>query len=70
MANPGPVTLVFFNSLGQEVRRFDINASTAGPQHLLWDGTTASGRSVASGLYFVQLQAPNTLATHKLLLLR
>jgi hypothetical protein len=70
VANPGPVTLVFFNSLGQEVRRFDVNATSAGPQHLLWDGTTASGRSVASGLYFVQLQAPNTLATHKLLLLR
>ncbi len=70
VAAPGNVTLVVFNTIGQEVRRFNTHALAAGAQRLAWDGTTTQGAPVSSGLYFVQLQAGNALATHKLMLLR
>jgi hypothetical protein len=70
VAAPGEVTLVVFNSLGQEVRRFAAHAQVAGTQFLAWDGTTARGEAVSSGLYFIQLQAGSALSTQKLLLLR
>lgn len=70
VAAPGEVKLVLFNTLGQEVRRFDVNAVSVGAQRLMWDGKSADGSPVAAGLYFVQLQAGRTVSTHKLLLLR
>jgi hypothetical protein len=69
VAAAGQVRLVIFNLLGEEVCRFDVHPSSAGPQTLLWDGTS-HGRTLSSGLYFVQLQAPETQSVHKLLLLR
>ncbi|HEY3296980.1 MAG TPA: M14 family zinc carboxypeptidase [bacterium] len=70
VAAPGLVKLVLFNTLGQEVRRYEVNAPAAGPQRLTWDGLSAAGSPVGSGLYFVQLQACGSISTHKLLLLR
>ncbi|MCX6601184.1 MAG: M14 family zinc carboxypeptidase [bacterium] len=69
VAAAGRVRLVVYNLLGEEVRRFDVHPSSAGPQTLIWDGT-ANGRDLASGLYFVQLQAPQSQSVRKLLLLR
>jgi hypothetical protein len=69
VAAAGRVRLVVYNLLGEEVRRFDVHPSSAGPQTLIWDGT-AHHRALASGLYFVQLQAPQSQSVHKLLLLR
>jgi hypothetical protein len=69
VAAAGRVHFAVFNLLGEEVRRFDVQPSSAGPQTLIWDGT-AHGRALASGLYFVQLQAPQSQSVHKLLLLR
>jgi hypothetical protein len=70
-AAPGLVTFVLFNTLGQEVRRFDVQVSAAGPQQLFWDGRSEDGSPVGSGLYFVQMHAATgTVATHKMLLLR
>ena len=69
VAAPGQVRLTVFNLLGEEVRRFEVHPSSAGPQTLIWDGTTHN-RALASGLYFVQLQAPPSQSVRKLLLLR
>lgn len=69
VARPGRIRLSIFNVLGEEVRRFDVNPIAAGPQKLIWDGMANSG-AAASGLYFVQMHAPETQSVHKLLLLR
>ena len=42
----------------------------AGPGSVLWDGTDALGRSVASGLYLARLEAGGTNLSAKLLLLK
>ncbi len=70
VATGGSVTLVVFNTLGQEVRRFNPHPLAAGAQRLAWDGTTTDGSPVSTGLYFIQLQAGTSLSTHKLMLLR
>jgi hypothetical protein len=68
-ARPGRIRLSIYNVLGEEVRQFNVNPSAAGPQKLIWDGTT-NGGTAASGLYFVQMNAPDVQSVHKLLLLR
>ncbi|MDD5087307.1 MAG: M14 family zinc carboxypeptidase [bacterium] len=70
VARAGAVTLAIYNVLGEQVRRLDVNALTAGPQQLLWDGTSQSNLPVASGLYFVRMESPALRPTHKMLLLR
>jgi hypothetical protein len=35
-----------------------------------WDGRDASGRSVASGMYIVRLQAEDAIAAQKIILAR
>ena len=48
VAAPGSVTLVVFNTVGQEVRRFQSHAPAAGSYRLAWDGTTTAGAPVSS----------------------
>lgn len=70
LAAPGAARIIIYNLLGMEVRRFDVTAATAGAYKLIWDGTSASGVGVTSGLYFARLEGGDRLSTHKLLLLR
>ncbi len=53
-AAPGaaPLTLSIFDVTGRSVRSFRLAADRG---VLTWDGTTASGRRVAPGVYFVRL---------------
>ncbi len=65
-ASREPMTLALFDAAGREVRRWLLRARTA-PQTLAWDGTTAAGVPVPSGLYVARLTAGDRLvATHKL----
>jgi hypothetical protein len=70
VAQAGQATLVIFNTLGEEVRRFDVRAAAAGPQRLIWDGSAANGAQVSTGVYYVQLRGGGTISTHKMVLLR
>jgi flagellar hook assembly protein FlgD len=42
----------------------------AGYHSLIWDGRNETGRAVASGIYFVQLQAGSYQQTRKLALIK
>lgn len=70
VAAPGPASIVIYNLLGMEVRRFEITAAGAGAHKLVWDGTATGGAAVTTGLYFARLHGGGSLSTHKLLLLR
>jgi hypothetical protein len=72
IAPPGsqPVTLTIFNVLGQEVRTVFSGVGTGQPVLIQWDGRTASGRDVSSGLYVYRLRAGSTLLTRTLQLVR
>ena len=61
----GQMTLVIYDLVGQEVRRWDILFQSAGYHQVIWDAS-----SVASGVYLYRLQAGDFVQTRKMLLLR
>jgi flagellar hook assembly protein FlgD len=43
---------------------------TTGTHSVVWNGTTDSGKSVASGIYFYRMEAGKYSATRKMALLK
>jgi hypothetical protein len=64
------VRAVLFDSTGREVRRFDRFEVGPGEHRLRWDGTDSRGKTVASGAYWVLLQAGDLTATRAITLLK
>jgi len=64
------VELRVYNLLGQEVRTLVDYEQPAGPHQIVWDGTDASGNSVASGIYFYKLKTPSFLETKKMMFVK
>jgi hypothetical protein len=58
----GPLELMIFNSLGQEVRTLVSGTSSGGRQRLEWDGRDNTGQIQPSGVYY--LRAKTGTATH------
>ena len=58
IAQPSPVTLKIYNTLGQEVKTLVNNQlQPAGRYEFIWDSTDNSGIQVAAGMYTYKLQA-------------
>ncbi len=51
------VTLVVYDIMGNEIRRLVDGFKAAGIYRAVWDGKDASGKQVASGVYFYQMIA-------------
>lgn len=52
------VNIKIYNGKGQTVNEFDEGIKEAGTPHtLVWDGTDKSGKTSASGIYFIKLTA-------------
>lgn len=64
------VDIGVFNVLGQKVRTLVSSEMPAGEHHVVWDGTNDQGTGVASGTYFVRMQAGNFLEKRKMTLLK
>ncbi len=62
--------LSVYNLIGQKVTTLVSEELSAGAYRYEWRGTDDSGRSVASGIYFYQLQAADFTYTRKMILLR
>lgn len=71
-AQPEPVTLAIYNTLGQEVRTLVRQNQYPGRQVAYWDGRDNSGADVASGIYFYKLQVSGLelVTSRKMVLLR
>ena len=70
LAVPSPVRLEVFNILGQRVATLvDGQQQGAGAYVARWDGTNASGRAAASGVYFYRLTVAGAHWTGKMVLL-
>ena len=67
---PDQTKLTIYNSIGQQVREFDLGRQTAGQHFLDWNGTDGSGNSVASGIYYYQLQVGKTRMARKMVTVR
>jgi hypothetical protein len=64
------VTLRIYNTLGQQVRVLVDQPYTAGYHRVIWDGKDASGKPVASSVYFYRIEAGEFVAQRKMALLR
>ena len=59
------VKIVIYNLMGQEIRRWEFQAQTAGYHQVIWNAS-----NVASGIYFYRLQAGDFVQTRKMVLLK
>jgi len=63
--------LELFNARGERVALLVDGRLPAGPGQIVWNGTDANGRTVASGVYFAQLVTDDgTVARQRLMLLK
>ena len=67
----GPVALNIHDLSGRRVRRLlDGRIEAAGEHAILWDGRDASGRPLASGVYFARLAVGEQVILRKMTLLK
>jgi hypothetical protein len=64
------VQLKVFNVLGQQVTTLVNDVRPAGVYRVMWDGKSAGGSSVASGVYVYQLKAGSFVDAKKMVLIR
>jgi hypothetical protein len=70
----GQVSLIIYNSLGQEVRRLIDKQQAAGYHQVTWNGRDQNGKPVPSGVYHYRLQVEDPangasfVATKKMLM--
>ena len=64
------VALRIYNVQGQMVRELLHATRPAGEYSVSWDGRDQRGLAVASGVYFLRLQAGRIVKSHKLMLMR
>ncbi len=70
LAESGPVRLVVYNLMGQQVRVLADGWVAAGAHSMRWDGRTATGVEAASGVYWAVLYTGDAVQTAKLALIR
>jgi predicted lipoprotein with Yx(FWY)xxD motif len=70
LSAPGHVSLRIYDAAGRLVRMFAEGTRPAANYVEVWDGKDASGRAVASGIYFCRLDAGSFTQTKKMILLR
>lgn len=70
IAAAGPVRISVYNLMGQPIRVLRHGWTAAGVHRVRWDGRTAAGAAVASGVYWAVLQAGEAVQTAKLALIR
>jgi hypothetical protein len=70
LASAGKTVMKIFDVRGSLVRTLLNEPVSAGSHSVIWDGTDNSGRKVASGSYFYQLEANGRMMTKKSLLVK
>lgn len=66
----GPVSVVIYDVLGQQVRRLVSQITSAGRYSIQWDARDNQGRGVASGVYIAKVDAGTSTLSQKMLLLK
>jgi len=64
------LTLTIYNMLGQKVRTFNYQNTSAGYHSIKWDATNDYGDPVGAGVYLYQLRANEFVKTKKMVLLK
>ncbi|MBM4116140.1 T9SS type A sorting domain-containing protein [bacterium] len=66
----GEARLVIVDAAGRALRHLQAGRLPAGPQRLVWDGRSDSGRELPSGVYFARLISEGKVESRRLTLLR
>lgn len=64
------VNLEVYNVVGQRIVSLVDDELTAGRHVVTWNGLDISGKAVASGIYFYRLEAGETVAVRKMILMK
>ena len=64
------MTLIIYNMLGQKVRTFNYQNTSAGYHSVKWNATNDYGDPVGAGVYLYQLQTKDFVKTRKMILLK
>ncbi len=70
LPEPAQVTLSVYDVMGRRVATLHEGAWPAGTHRVRWEGRSASGAQLASGVYLVRLKANDQMRTRRLTLLR
>jgi hypothetical protein len=70
LGSAGPTEVVIYSAGGRCVRTLLDGALDAGAHRIVWDGRDDAGARVASGLYYLRVNAGEQAATAKLVLVR
>ena len=66
----GEVTMAVYDALGRRVATLAEGRQAAGRHQIRWDGRSAAGGRLASGLYFVRLEAGGQVRMRRLTIVR
>jgi hypothetical protein len=64
------IMLEIFNIKGQKIRQFNIQNSQLKINEIVWNGEDSRGKPVSSGVYLYRVEAKNSSATRKMILLK
>ena len=70
LAEPGPVTLRVYDLAGRRLLTLLDESREAGQHEVVWNGRDAQGRSLASGVFFVRMEAREFVGSRRVLLLK
>ena len=70
LAKPGPAMLQVFDVSGRLVKTLLQEELPAGDQSVSWDGTSAGGQPVATGVYFYRLETDEKVMSRRMMLLK
>jgi flagellar hook assembly protein FlgD len=65
-----PVELMIYNQRGEKVWELEPRTYAAGPRMVQWTGVDHGGKGVASGVYFVKMQASGESLHHRVTLVK
>ncbi|TKJ40169.1 hypothetical protein CEE36_09925, partial [candidate division TA06 bacterium B3_TA06] len=70
LAHSGLVNLKVYDVSGRPVKTLSSGIKASGHYAITWDGRDDLGRAVATGVYFIRMEAGNHTATRKLIRVR
>jgi len=64
----GPVTVEFYNAIGQRIRRIDSGSLEKGSHTITWDSKDDAGLTIAAGMYVVNVKSGSENLSDKLII--
>jgi hypothetical protein len=66
----GPVEMAVYDAAGRRIRTLTAKHYSAGHHEIVWNGATDTGRTAASGIYFVRMKLEEMTTVRKVVLLK